>query len=134
MLALIKGSSRFFYCRGIGIVLGVVDGDGGPVGQIEAVLHARHGHDDGLVELPLQPLLDDLQVQQSQKPAAEALAEGSGRILLVGEGCVVQLVFFKRIEQGLVVIRGDGIDGREDDGLHFLEAGQGFVDGVRRRG
>ena len=83
-----------------------------------------HGHDDGLVELPLQPLLDDLQVQQPEKAAAEALAQGGGGILLIDQGGVVELVFFQGVGQGLVIVGGDRVDGGEDHGLHFLEAGQ----------
>ena len=119
------------YFRWVRIILRVVYDKDAPVGQVEAVLDARHGHDDGLVELPFQPLLNDLKVQKAQEPAAEALAQRSGRILLVRKGCVVQLIFLQRLQERLVVVRCDRIDGREDDRLHFLEAGQGFLNRVR---
>ena len=75
------------------------------VGQGELVAHPGHGHDDGQVELPLQALLDDLQVQQAQEAAAEAQAQGGGGVLLVDQGGVVQLVFFQGLGQVLVIVR-----------------------------
>ena len=75
----------------VGEVRRVVDEDHLAALERDPVLHRRRGEDDGHLELALQPLLDDLQVQQAEEAAAEPVAEGHGGILLVDEGGVVEL-------------------------------------------
>jgi hypothetical protein len=67
-----------------------------------AVVHApggiadrRGGEDQGQVVLALQPLLDDLQVQQSQETAAKAEPQGGAAVFLVDQRCVVELELFQ---------------------------------------
>jgi len=67
IVAFIKGSAESFISMGR-IVLRVFHRDGGAIEKVEPVLNARRRHDDGLIELTLQPLLDDLQVKQPKKP------------------------------------------------------------------
>ena len=61
---------------------------------------AGGGGDDVEVEFALDALLDDLHVQQPQKAAAEAEAEGDGGIRLKDERGVVELQF----EEGVLQI------------------------------
>ena len=49
------------------------------------------GGDKVEVELTLQPLRDDLHVQQAQETAAEAKAQGDGGFRLKGQRGVVEL-------------------------------------------
>ena len=51
----------------------------------------------------LQALLDNVHVQQSQKAAAEAKAQGSGGFRLEHQGSIVQLQLFQRVAQIVVI-------------------------------
>ena len=68
IVAFMKGSAELLISSGVRIVLRVFHGGGSPVEQCKPVLNARHRHDDGLIELALQPLLDDLQMKKPRKP------------------------------------------------------------------
>src|SRR6267154_1917326 len=61
-----------------------------PVGQRHPVDDRRRRGDQVEVEFALQPLLDDFEVQQPEKAAAEAEAERRARLHLVGEARVVE--------------------------------------------
>src|SRR5213080_1739303 len=69
---------------------GIVDLELGPVGQRDLIDHRGCGRDQLEVELAREPLLDDLQVQQPEESAAEAEAERSRRLHLVGEARVIE--------------------------------------------
>ena len=90
---------------GIRVVLRVVDRHRAPVLEIEPVEDARDRHDKGLVVLPLEPSLDDLQVQETQEAAAVPLPECDGGVLLVDERGVVQFEFFERLREPRVILR-----------------------------
>ena len=57
----------------------------GAVGLQDLVGDGRRGLDDLDVELALEPLLDDLHVQQAEEAAAEAEAERVAALGLEGE-------------------------------------------------
>ena len=63
----------------------VVDLDHLAVGQGDAVAHGRRGRDEVEVVLALEPLLDDLHVEQAEEAAAEAEAERGRGLRLEGE-------------------------------------------------
>ena len=63
----------------------------------------RRGRDEVEVELALEPLADDLEVQQAEEAAAEAEAERGRRLRLVDQGGVVELELVERVAQGRVV-------------------------------
>ena len=90
------------------------------------------GGDEVEVVLALQPLLDDLHVQQAEEAAAEAEAERLRGLRLEGEGGVVEPQLLQRVAQVLVVGGVDRVDAGEDHRLDFLEAGERRVG--RRRG
>ncbi|MBA7715194.1 hypothetical protein ES703_124235 [subsurface metagenome] len=54
------------------------------------ILHVRGGRYQVKVELPFQPLLDDLHVEQPQEAAAEAETQGGGSLWHVAQRSVVQ--------------------------------------------
>ena len=60
---------------GIGPARRVVDFDDAAISQRDLVAHARRGGDQVEVVFALQPLLDDLHVQQAEEAAAEAEAQ-----------------------------------------------------------
>src|SRR5699024_35513 len=64
-----KGLFLFGDLGGVGVFGGVGDGLDLPVGEGDPVLDAGGGGDKVEVELPLQPLGDDLHVQKAQKAA-----------------------------------------------------------------
>ena len=76
------------------------------VEQADVVLHRRRGGDEVEVELALEPLLDDLHVEQAQEAAAEAEAEGDRALGLVGDGRVVEVELLERVAQQRVVLAG----------------------------
>ena len=62
-----------------------------PVGPMDLVNHAgSRGHQIQVV-LPLQPLLNNLQMQQAQKAAPKAKTQSHGCLRLIVQGRVVQL-------------------------------------------
>ncbi len=73
------------------------------------------------VVLALQPLLDDLHVQEAEVAAAEAEAQRSRGLRLVGEGGVVQSQLVQGIAQVLIVTSVDGENPAEHHRLHLLE-------------
>ena len=57
---------------------------------MRAVLDARRRGDQRKAKLPLEALPDDLHVEQPEKPAPEAEAEGPGGLRLIAHGRIVQ--------------------------------------------
>ena len=86
------------------------------------------------VELPLQPLLDDLHVEHAQKAAPEAEAQGHGGLRLEGQGGVVELELFQGVPQVGIFAAVLGVDAAVDHGLDRPVAGQGLRRGVLRAG
>ena len=83
--------------RRVGVVQGVIHQEHLPIGFRHPVHNVGGGGDEVKIVFPLQPLLDDLHVQQPQKAAAEAKAQGDGAFQLVDEGGVVQLQLFESV-------------------------------------
>src|SRR5690348_12865261 len=89
-------------------------------------LHARAVAQDELIDdrrrrrhqlhliFALEPLLDDVHVQQPEEAAAEAEAERLRHLGLVVQRGVVELELFQRFPQGLVLVRLDRIETGED--------------------
>ncbi len=104
------------------------------VGELHPVHHAGGGGDQIQIVFPLQPLLDDLHVQQPQKAAAEAKAQGHRGLRLKGEGGVVELQLLQSVPQIGVVGAVRGVDAAEHHGLHRPVARQRFGGGAVRQG
>ena len=125
MVARIHGSAMVAIRTGSGMSAGLCSSIVVAVGQGDAVDHAGRGGDQVEVELARQPLLDDLQVQQAQEPAAEAEAQRRAGLHLVGEAGVVEAQAPDRGAQVLEVGGVDREEAAEHHRLHRLEAGQG---------
>ena len=95
-----------------------------PVTSLDLVAHVGRGGQQVQAELPLQPLPDDLHVQQPQEPAAEAEAQSLGRLGLVVERRVVELELLQRVAQLGVVLPVDGEQPAEHHGRDVAIAGQ----------
>ena len=111
---------------------------------MDAVLDRRRGRDEAQVELALEPLADDLHVEQTEEPASEAEPERAGRLGLVRDTRIVQAEPLERLAKVRVVVAVDGIEAAEDHRLGVLIAlerlagprrlGDGLTDcGLRRR-
>ncbi|OQA43229.1 MAG: hypothetical protein BWY52_01948 [Chloroflexi bacterium ADurb.Bin325] len=100
------------------------------VGQGHLVLDARRGEHQIQVVLALQPLLDDLHVEQAQEAAAEPIAERLARLRLKGQGRVVELELRQRIAQRQIIRRVARINAGEHHRLHGLVARQRLLRGV----
>jgi hypothetical protein len=71
-------------------------------------------------ELTLQPLLDDLHVEQPEESAAEPEAERHRALRLVRERRVVEMQLLERLAQERIVLAADRIDAREHEALGGL--------------
>src|SRR5207244_11988420 len=109
--------ARFAGC-GAAWLRGVVALDGPVAAPPNAVLGGGGGGDEVGRELALQPLLDDLQVQQSEEAAPEPEAEGSRVLGLERESAVVQLQLLERLLQVSELVGVGGEQSREDHRLH----------------
>ena len=94
------------------------------VGQRDEVLDRRRRCDEIQVELALQPLLDDLHVQQAQEAAAEAEAERHRALGLEADRGVVEMKLLECVAQQRVVGPIDGVDAGKDERLGRLVARQ----------
>ena len=111
----------------IGVVVGVVHLHHGAVGLIDVVDDAGH---QVQVEFPLQPLLNDLHVQHSQKAAAEAEAQRHGGFRLKRQRRIVELQLLQRIPQIGVLAAVLGVDAAVDHRAHLAVARQRFARGM----
>ena len=102
--------------------------------QCEPIADTGDRQDDGKIVFPFYPLLDDLEMKKAEKSAAEPLSQGNRRILLVDEGCVIQLIFFEGNGQIFIILRSNRIDRGENHRFEFLEPGEGFAHRVADRG
>ena len=90
----------------------------------DAVAHGGRGRDQAERVLALEPLLDDLAVQEAEEAAAEAEAERRARLGLVLEGGVVEPELLERGLERAIVLAVHRIETAEHHRLHFAEAGQ----------
>ena len=90
--------------------------------MIDPVDHVRRGRDEVEAELALEPLADDLEVQQAEEAAAEAEAERGRRLRLVDQRGVVELQLVERLAQRRVVAAVDRVEAGEDHRLRVLVA------------
>ena len=89
-----------------------------------AVAHRGRGDQQLEVELALEPLLDDLHVQEAQEAAAEAEAERGRGLGLVEERRVVEPQLLERVAQLRVLVGVHRVEPGEHHRLDLLEAGQ----------
>ena len=130
MVASIHGSSILAIFCGLGHVGRIVQLLHAAVGEVHAVDDARRGGDQVDIELALEPLADDLEMQQPKKPAAEAEAERGGGLHLIGEARIVQPELADRLAQILELGCIDREQAAEHHGLRRLEAGEGGCRGA----
>ena len=120
------GLTDFVHAPLVGQLGGVLDHHHFAIGLDDLVDHAGRGGDEVLVKLTLQALLHDLHVQQTQKSATETKTQRLADFRLVLQRGIVELEFFQRIAQ-LVVLAGFGrVQTGKHLGLDFLEARQGL--------
>ena len=100
------------------------------VGQRDAVDDRGRGGDEIEIELALQPLLDDLQMQQAEEAAAEAEAERGRGLGLVGEAGVVEAQLAQAVAQVLELGGVDREQAAEHHRLRRLEARQRLGGGL----
>ena len=110
--------------------MGIFHGESRAIEKCKLVLNARRRHDNGLIELTLQPLLDNLQVKKPKKAATESLAKGYGGIFLIDQCGVIELVLFERIQKGWIIIGRYGVERRKDHRLYIFESRQWRLNGI----
>ena len=108
----------------VGHLRRVLDLDHVAAVQLDLVDDRRRRRDQVLVELALEPLLDDLHVQQAEEAAAKAEAERLADLGLVAQRRVVELELLQRVAELVVLARLGRVEAGEDLRLDFLEAGQ----------
>ena len=109
---------------GSGMSLGLWTGSTVAVGQRHLVLDARHRRQQLEVVLALEPLADDVHVQQAEEAAAEAEAERVGGLGLPAQRGVVEGELLERVAQVRVVVGVDREQAAEDHRLDLAVAGQ----------
>jgi hypothetical protein len=119
---------------GVGPVGRVVDLARGPIAEHHLVDHARRGGDQVEIIFAGQPLLDDLEVKEAQEAAAEAEAQGGGRLHLEAEAGVVEPELGEAVAQFLEVGGVGREQAAEHHRLHLLEARQSRRGGPARVG
>ena len=122
---MIHGSSTWSILVGSGIVGRVVQLQHHAVGLVDAVDDRGGGDDEVEVELALEPLLDDLEMQQTQEAAAEAEAQGDRALRLVLEARVVQAQLAEAVAQVLVLGGVGRVHAAEHDRLDGRKPGSG---------
>src|SRR5690606_16176387 len=103
-----------------------------PVRQLDRVADVRERGDDVEVELAVEALLDDLHVEHAEEADAEAEAERSAGLGLVGERGVVELELVERGAEVLEVAGVRRVDAGEDHRLDLAEAGHRLGRGALR--
>ncbi len=132
IVALTYGSSIVAITLGTGSFEGLSIVIDGAVGTYDAKDHRGRRRDQVEPVVALEPLLDDLHVQQSEEPAAESETERDRALRLVDERGVVELELLERVAQPVVLalVRiKPAVDHR--DGLAV--AGECNVRGIGRR-
>ena len=112
----------------------VVDRDLPAVGAVDLVDDAGRGDDQLQAVFPLQPLLDDLHVQQAQETAAETEAQRGRGLGLEQQRGVVELQFAQGVAQPFVIVAVRGVEPGEDHRLGRPVTGQGLRGRVRGDG
>ena len=95
-----------------------------PAIVIDLEADAGRGDDEREIELPLEPLLHDLEVQHAEEPAAEPVTERERRLRLEVERGVVQAQLLERVAQPFVVGVLDRVEPREHHRLGVAVAGR----------
>ena len=105
------------------------------VGERHLVLDARHRREQLEVVLALEPLADDVHVQQAEEAAAEAEPERVARLRLPAERGVVEGQLLERVAQVRVGVGVDREQAAEHHRLDLAVAGQrlGRAAGLRRQ-
>ena len=91
----------------------------------------RRGHQIQIV-LSLQPLLNHIQMQQSQESATEAKAQGNGGLRFKIQGCIIELQLFQGIPQVRIFCAVCRIESAIHHGQHLFITGQGLRTGPVR--
>ncbi len=134
IIAVMIGSSIFSIRPGIRQLRRAVDLLHHAVRGGHAVENARRRRDEIHAEFPLEPLLDDLHVEQSQEPAPEPESERRGRLGLEEERGVVEPQLLERVAQLRILASLDRIEPGEHHRLAHLEPGERFRGPPRRLG
>ena len=111
---------------GVRVVVGIVHPHQAAVGLVDVVDDRGQSSYQFQVELPLQPLLDDLHVEHAQKAAPKAKAQSHGGLRLEAEGRVVQPQLLQGVPQVRVLGAVLGVNAAVDHGLHGTVARQGL--------
>ena len=122
---------NFHDVRGIGHLLRIFNLDQAAVGQRHAVANAGRGREQLEIELALEPLLDDLHVQEAEEAAAETEAQGGRVLRFIRERCIVELELRDGVAQVFVLLGDDRKEAGEDHRLHFLKSRQRHGIGFR---
>ena len=89
-------------------------------------LHVGRGGDELEVELPLQPLLDDVHVQEAEETATEPEPECLRRLRFVDEGGVRELQPVQGVAQHRVVTAFGRVQAAPHHRLRLAVAGEGL--------
>ena len=126
------GSSIFSISPASGMSCGEWIASTSPLVLRHAVLDRRRRREQVEVELALEPLLDDLHVQQPEESAAEPEPERVAALRLVDDRRVVQPELVERVAQLRVLVAVDREQARVHHRLHVAVARQRLARAVLR--
>ena len=119
MVTLTNGSSIQSIWFGSGSDDGLSTTSTWPLNEVGFVLHVRRRRDERQVVLTLEPLADDLHVQQAEEAAAEAEPERARGLRLERERRVVEAQLLERLAQVGVLVAVDRIEPAEHHRLRL---------------
>ena len=99
----------------------------GSVRHITMIDHAGRCGNQRQIVFPLQPFLNDIHMQQTQKSAAEAKAQRLGSFRLKLQGGIVELQLLQSLAQIIVFRRIRRIQPAVNHRIHFAITGQRFL-------
>ncbi len=121
-----NGSSAFLDGAPVGIEAGIIHPHLLAVGEGHPVANRGRGQNQRKIVLAPQPFLDDLEVEQAEKATAEAEPECDRRVLLVGQGGIVELELFEGLAEVRVLLGRHRVHRGEDNRFGLFVARQRF--------
>ena len=98
----------------------------GAIGFIYIIYNRRRRGDELQLVLALQALLHHVHVEEAQEAAAETKAQGLGCFRYVLQCRIIELQFFQRYFQIVIVLTFDGIEAAENHGQRLAISGERF--------
>ena len=119
-----KGLFAIIYICGVGIIGRVINLDHSAVGKINLINNGRNGCDKVKIIFPVESLLNNLKVEQTEKSASESKSESTRGFGFIRKRCVIKLQLFKSVTKNLIIGAVGRIKSAVNHGIYLTVAGQ----------